>query len=727
MRRHLLLPLLALSALIARAQESYVVAPVDLTPAGHDYAPVLRDSTVVMCSLREREGLVSYRDAVTDDPFSDLYAFTWDGEHASTPKLLGEELTTPFNDGPAAFSMGGNTICFTRNQSDPKGKTVKDDDRLGLFFSAFENDRWTAPVAFAYNSAAYNVMHPAMSTDGTRLYFASDMPGGSGGVDLFVSELGPSGWGVPKNLGRTVNSEANDMFPSIGANGKLYFSSNREGGLGKLDLYCTELKGRTWSSPMALPAPMNSAGNDIGYTSFPSDRSGFISSDRQGGDRIYSFRRVVPYFTDCVPQQENNYCYAFNEPEKNLIGSLPLHYRWDMGDGEHIEGARAEHCYKGPGRYHVDLDLIDNATGEIFFSAASYELTIDDVHQPYITSADSLRSGRKEGMDALHSYLPEQTMEEFHWDFGDGDQGDGRAITHNWSVPGEYTIKLAVLGVDKDDASIVSHCITKTVVVIKRFDDVADAPVFASYKDAAGDVHDFNYQALPFDQFSMAVQNNEDVRFSVELFASKERLSLNDPRFEEIRKIYPVYERYDPVRGVYAYTVGQAKDLAGMYEVFKKVMELKFLDAEVVAIHAEKVTDLSALALLNDQDLNNSVVRASTVLFDNGKATFTKAFEPQLEKVLDLMTEHPQLSVVIEAHTDANGGDDFNLKLSQQRAQSILDFFAQHGADTGRLVPIGHGENHPIADNKTADGRAQNRRVEFRLTMREDQAYEKRK
>jgi outer membrane protein OmpA-like peptidoglycan-associated protein len=162
-----------------------------------------------------------------------------------------------------------------------------------------------------------------------------------------------------------------------------------------------------------------------------------------------------------------------------------------------------------------------------------------------------------------------------------------------------------------------------------------------------------------------------------------------------------------------------------MYEVFKKVLELKFMDAEVAVIHAEKVTDLSALALMNEQDLHNSVVRASTVLFDNGKATFADAFKPQLDKVMDLLKQHPALSVVIEAHTDANGSNDFNFKLSQQRAQSILDYFVEGGTSGDRLVPVGHGENHPIADNKTLDGRAQNRRVEFRLVMREDQAYEK--
>ena len=724
--RRVLLSLPLLSALGASAQESYVVSAVDLNPMGQDYAPVLMDSTVIMCSLRERDGLVSYRDAATEDPFSDLYAFKWDGERASPPALFSEALSTPLNDGPATFTMDGSTICFTRNRSSAKGKAKKDDDRLGLFFSARIDGQWTAPVPFDYNSDAYNLMHPAMSRDGRFLYFASDMPGGEGGTDLYFCELEAAGWSIPLNMGKAVNTEANELFPAIATNGKLYFSSNRDGGQGKLDIYSTPVSGRKWGKPEAIPTPMNSPGNDIGYTSFATDRSGFFSSDREGSDRIYHFRKVVPFFTECGEQQDNNYCYQFKEPGHLDLGNLPVHYRWNMGDGSSIEGPEAQHCYKGPGRYIVELDLIDNASNEVFFNQASYELLIDDTHQPYITCVDSLRSGQKEAIDAVHTYLPGMVAEEYHWDFGDGDFGTGREARHNWSAPGQYTVKLAVLGTENGTGAVKVRCVTKTVHVIKRFEDALDMPVASSYQDAAGKTHDFNFQALPFDQFSMAVQQNEDVRFSVELFASKDRISLNDPRFEEIRKFYPVYERYDPLRGTYTYSVGQSKDLAGMYEVFRKVLELNFMDAEVAVIHAEKVTDLSALALMNEQDLNNSVVRASTVLFDNGKASFGEAFKPQLDKVLDLLKEHPALNVVIEAHTDANGSNDFNFKLSQQRAQSILDYFVQSGAQGVRLVPVGHGENHPIADNKNPDGRAQNRRVEFRLVMREDQAYEKR-
>jgi outer membrane protein OmpA-like peptidoglycan-associated protein/chitodextrinase len=714
------------AALVTAAQESYVVAPVDISPVGLDFAPtLLTDSTVVMCSLRDR-GTVAYRNARTEDPFSDMYAFKWDGYSASNLRMLSEKLSTALNDGPATFSKDGNTICFTRNQSTVDERKRRADDHLGLYFATKADGEWSDPVGFDYNSTVYNVMHASLSKDGQQLYFASDMPGGFGGTDLYRCEKEANGWSIPVNLGKELNSEASEIFPFAGPDGTLYFSSSRPGGSGGMDIYSSRPKGIRWTIPVALPEPMNSAGNDIGYTSFRTDRSGLFSSDRDGSDRIYSFRRAIPLFASCAEQVVNNYCYSFAQPDNNIIGDLPVHYRWSMGDGTTVDGEKAQHCYKGPGRYIVALDLVDNSSGEVFFEQGSYELVIEDIVQPYITCSDSLRSGRNEVLDATHSLVPDQTREEYHWDLGDGTFAEGPVVKHDWKAPGDYIVKLAILGVRNGTSQLAAQCVTKHITVIKRFEDSQDGGVFAQYQDAAGKMHDFNFQALPFDQFSMAVKENEDVRFTVQLFASKERISLDDARFTEIRKFYPVFERYDPVKGEYTYSVGQAKNLKEMYKVFQKVLELKFMDAEVAVIHTEKVTDLSALSLLSEGDMNNSIVRASTVLFETGKATFSPDFEVPLNKMAKLLNDHPQMNVVIEAHTDANGSDAENFKLSQQRAQSIMDHLIAKGTSAERMVPVGHGENHPIADNKSAAGRAKNRRVEFRLVLREDQANEKR-
>jgi outer membrane protein OmpA-like peptidoglycan-associated protein len=715
--------LLLLLMLRSAAQEHYEVAPVDLSPPGVDYAPVLLDSSVVICSLRD-QGTIVVRDAVSDDPLSDLYRFEWNAGRPSNPALLSPELASEVNDGPASFSLDGTTICFTRNQRASTRKRRGEEDRLGLFFAALIDGRWSKPAPFDYNSRVFSIMHPAFSPDGTHLYFASDMPGGLGGTDLYRSDLVDGQWDIPVNLGGSVNSDANELFPFIASDGTLYFSSDRGDGPGKLDIHQCRALGMKWNKAEVLPEPLNSAGNDMGYTSFRTDRSGFLSSDRSGSDRIYSFRRMPKLFAECGEQEDNNYCYSFNEPGEfsKLVEDLPLQYSWLMGDGMRINGSTAEHCYKGPGTYRVELEIIDSASGEVFFNAASYELRIDDIQQPYITSADTVRSGRATRLDALHTYLPGHTREEFHWDLGDGNFAEGRSIDHMWSVPGEHVVRLAVVGINENSRQVYTRCVTKTLTVIRRFDDSADQPVLTRYQDASGNVHAFNFQALPFDQFNIAARENEDVRFSVKILESTVRLDLNDARFAEVRKFYPVLERYDPEKGIYVYSVGQAKDLREMYEVFKKMLELEFMDAEVAVIHPDKVIDLSALELLTAQELNNSVVRESTVRFDNGKDTFGEDFRPRLDKLVDLLAAHPQVRMIIEAHTDALGSNAANLALSQRRAQRIADYLGQR-TDMARLVPIGFGEEHPIADNGSATGRAQNRRVEFRLVLREDQAY----
>lgn len=729
MQRDLSIALLLFTSALAHGQVSYVVEPLKVSPSADDYAPVLVDSTLVFCSLRDRDNIVGYRNELTDKPFSDLYRIELFHNGNEQPKLLGETLAGALNDGPASFFDHGSSVCFTRNQATAHklGNTRSTGDHLGLYFSNRVGAAWTIPEPFVHNSMAYSVMHAAFSSDGSTLYFASDMPGGEGGMDLYVCERRGQSWSSPENLGPKINTTGNEVFPFASANGTLYFSSDREGGMGALDIHYSSFDGKRWSTPIALPAPVNSSSNDLGYTSYLTDRSGYFSSDRDGSDRIYGFRKVIPLFTDCQTQQVNNYCFEFKAPLDASLDKLPLIARWDMGDGTFVNGIEAAHCYKGPGVYQVRLDLIDSASNSVFFTKAAYELPIEDIRQAYITSVDSIRNGRRVIMNGVHSNLPGFATEEYHWDLGDGEVAQGSSIAHAWKEPGTYTIKLDLLGMDRGAATLSHHCVSRTIVVIQRFEDVEDSPVVAQYQDAAGITREFEYQSLPFDQFEMAIREGEDASFSIELFASKERISLDDPAFVEIRKTYRVVERYDPNRGVYTYSVGDSKDLAGLYEVYRRVKELQFLDAEVMVIHSEKVTDLSALQMLSTKEMDNTVVRASTVYFENDQYVFKKTFEPQLKKLLNVLEEHPQVSIVIEAHSDAIGKDDYNLKLSQKRAQSIVDYLVAHGINEDRLVPVGHGENHPIADNTGEDGRGQNRRVEFRLKVQEDQAYERKR
>src|SRR5690606_28901020 len=147
----------------------------------------------------------------------------------------------------ATLTSSGSEICYTRNTVLPKklSNLRSAAGQLGLFFSRKKDGQWQEPIAFEHNSSKYSVMHPSFSND--TIYFASDMPGGHGGLDLYMSVRSEGDWSTPINLGPTINSEAHEVFPRKQANGALHYSSDRTGGLGKLDLYSSRKKSEGWT------------------------------------------------------------------------------------------------------------------------------------------------------------------------------------------------------------------------------------------------------------------------------------------------------------------------------------------------------------------------------------------------------------------------------------------------------------------------------------------------
>jgi OOP family OmpA-OmpF porin len=103
------------------------------------------------------------------------------------------------------------------------------------------------------------------------------------------------------------------------------------------------------------------------------------------------------------------------------------------------------------------------------------------------------------------------------------------------------------------------------------------------------------------------------------------------------------------------------------------------------------------------------------VQFDSNSANIKAASIPVLNKNVELLRQHPELRIVVEAHTDSMGTDDYNLKLSQKRAEAIYNYFTSQGISADRMETAGYGETRPIADNATAEGRALNRRVEIQI------------
>ncbi|WP_316844646.1 OmpA family protein [Pedobacter psychrodurus] len=207
-------------------------------------------------------------------------------------KKLGGVFDNKYHNAAAAVFPDG-AIIFTRNNY-INGKTSKSTDgtiKLKMYTAYGPN--LNSIKEFPFNSNEYSTGHPALSPEGNILVFTSDRPGGFGGTDLYYCvKSGQGEWTSPVNLGKQINTEGNEMFPSFDHDGNLFFSSTGLAGLGGLDVFQVQLREmKPVSHPINMGSPINSSKDDFALIITTDGKKGYFSSNRNGNDNIYEFRR----------------------------------------------------------------------------------------------------------------------------------------------------------------------------------------------------------------------------------------------------------------------------------------------------------------------------------------------------------------------------------------------------------------------------------------------------
>lgn len=262
-----------------------------LTSRRSDYSPALTgdDWDQVYFSTTRNQAKGSELSGVTGARMADIFFSKKDDKGKwGQPEPAEGEVNTEYEEGACCFTPDGKTMYFTRCTHDPEYPRYAQ-----IMYSNRSDAAWSKPQEFYIsNDTLTTFAHPAVSGDGKWLYFSSNMPGGHGGYDIWRIGLDEHGLSAPENLGNSINTPGNEMFPSCRFNGELYFSSDGLPGMGGLDLFMAKQDTLGTWTVKNLRSPMNSAGDDFGMTFEGVHNRGLFSTNRgngRGWDEIMSF------------------------------------------------------------------------------------------------------------------------------------------------------------------------------------------------------------------------------------------------------------------------------------------------------------------------------------------------------------------------------------------------------------------------------------------------------
>lgn len=247
------------------------------------------------------EAKKSKKNPWTGNSYLDLYYTEKDASGKwLAPQSLKGGLNGKYHEGPASFNKAGDVVYFTRSNYNHNQLQGNEDNvnTLKLYKAKLENDKWGQLEELPFNGDAYSVGHPFICKDEKTLYFISNVAGGFGGTDIYRAVFDGTTWSKPENLGPKINTSGNEMFPMMNDDSVFYFSSDNHTNMGGLDVFSTKFdeNTKTWTTAENLLFPLNSTKDDFGLVFNSDGKTGFVSSNRNGSDKLYEFKKNDPTF-----------------------------------------------------------------------------------------------------------------------------------------------------------------------------------------------------------------------------------------------------------------------------------------------------------------------------------------------------------------------------------------------------------------------------------------------
>ena len=274
---------------LLKKEKLFVVEKLSINSQRSDFGANLYGGILYFTSARNESDKIY---GWNNEPYLDIYQSTYNADGSYSEPVPVTELNSRFHEGPVTLTQDGTVVYFSgesfQNNLFVKDKTHKlKFGQVSLYKAIKENGKWASITPLPFNSKSFSMGNPSIDKDGKTLYFASNMPGSVGGTDIWKVAVNSDGtYGTPENLGNKINTVGDENFPFVTDDAVLYFSSNGLLGFGSLDVFSVNLTKD--EEPSNLGKPINTEKDDFAFTFNKEKKIGYLSSNRDGIDHIYS-------------------------------------------------------------------------------------------------------------------------------------------------------------------------------------------------------------------------------------------------------------------------------------------------------------------------------------------------------------------------------------------------------------------------------------------------------
>ena len=633
----------------------------EINSQGYDFSPTFYRDGLVFVSSRRQTGPV---DESLGETFFELYFAPLDPNGVpKQPRPFSLAINSRSHEGPVTFNREQNKIYYSSTQG-----------RVKIYQAERGELDWENVQPLPFNNEDYTFRHPAISPDGRMLYFASNMPGSKGGLDIWVVLKEGNGWSQPINMGGKVNTPKDEAFPFMHDSGTLFFSSKGHKGYGGLDLFMMDVSGGYFGEVINLGPPFNSKQDDLGIILRPDGKRGYFASNRPGGkgkDDIYYFEAPKGIQGVTFPEISNVSIAVYSEYTGRSVAWAAVHiYEREVGkDGK-------EKLYK--------LGDIPSSSGEGQLNFQRQGIEEGEANEPLFLTNEQGKGYTTLDVSREYVILVEKS---------------GFATKEVVYKPEENVYNRPVdIGLEPD------NCITLSGLTENTYGEVLPRTTIRIINGCTDKMSTLSSNANG--TFQTCIEKGCEFEIISEL-----------PGYQKLSKTISTVD----LRSKRSFSVKmrmQPAPAAGSSD--EKPAQPAAPDT------SSKIS--KARTLVRSGELRRSDIKqgAAFILddihYDFEKADIREGEAGSLDELAQLMKEDDSMEIELIAHTDCRGEEAYNLKLSLERAESAKAYLIDKGIEPNRIRAFGYGEAVPLNDCDCSSGKRctdeqyeENRRTELRI------------